>query len=325
MGQGAPAVLGTPGGSEPPASSRMSAPGGGTEVPPPAGMPGGATEVLPAGGRPGGATEVLPPAGRPGGGTEVLPPAGMPGGGTARMPAAGPPNPPTRRMPAYGPGAAAPPPRGYHPSDGGTYNLPPVAPPPPAYGREPAPRRGGGGGVIAAVVVGVLLLGGGVVWATMHSGGDQQVAADASPSAKTHASKRRTSHGPPHRPTRKKSPTSHPPTAKKTAKTNPFTPAGLCGGGFHEIDRHGLGTATAYLLYNDGNGANCVVTMVPKSNGDRPAMTASLAVKDGGQSARSATNPFYAGPVRLPAKGKCVRWGGSSPTGAWTSGWTHCG
>ncbi|GAA4613895.1 hypothetical protein GCM10023195_60400 [Actinoallomurus liliacearum] len=30
------------------------------------------------------------------------------------------------------------------------------------------------------------------------------------------------------------------------------------------------------------------------------------------------------GPVRLPAKDKCVRWGGSSPTGAWTSGWTHC-
>jgi hypothetical protein len=227
-------------------------------------------------------------------------------------------------MPAYEQGPAVPPPRGYRPSDGGTYNLPPVAPPPPAYGREPAPRRSGGGGVIAAVVVGVLLLGGGVVWATMKSGGDQQVAAEASPSVKKHPTKRRTSHLPSHRPTHRKSPTSHAPTAKKTAKTNPFTPASLCGGGFHEIDRHGLGAATAYLLYNDGDGANCVVTMVPKSNGDRPAMTASLAVKDGGQNSRSATNPFYAGPVRLPAKGQCVRWGGSSPTDTWTSGWTHC-
>ncbi|MCO5966816.1 serine/threonine protein kinase [Actinoallomurus soli] len=285
---------------------------------PPAGVTGGATEVLPPGGRPGGATEVLPPAGPQGAGTRVLPPAGPQGAGTMRMPPAGPPTASTRRMPPHGPGSAG----GYHPSGGGTYDIPPVTPPPPAYGHEPMPRRRGGGGVIAAVIAGVILLGGGgVVYAATHFGGDGQNTAEPSPSTKKHKAKR--SHTPAHRPTRKKTP-SHTPTPKKTVRANPYTPERLCGPGFHTIESHGLGEATVHLLYNDASGANCVVTMVPKSNGDKTRMTATLAVKDGGQGSRSAANPFFAGPVRLPAKGKCVRWGGSSPTGAWTSGWTHC-
>ncbi|GAB3983489.1 hypothetical protein GCM10029978_090400 [Actinoallomurus acanthiterrae] len=272
----------------------------------------------PAPGRPGGATEVIPPAGPPGGATEVLPPAGAPGG-TARMPA----TPPTQRMPSYGPGPSGPPPGAYHPADGGTYNLPPVAPP--AYGGgEPAPRRRGVGGVIAVIAAAVLLLGGGgVVWAAMDHGDGGSGTPTAENTDKSHkARKKRPSHTPSHRPTHKKTP-SHSPTAKK-AKPNPYTAERLCGGGFAVIDQHGLGQATAYLLYNSGNGANCVVTMVPKSNGDKTAMTASLAVKDGGQGTRSATTPFFAGPVKLPAKGKCVRWGGSSATARWSSGWTHC-
>ncbi|GAA4613891.1 hypothetical protein GCM10023195_60380 [Actinoallomurus liliacearum] len=291
-------------------------PGGGAF--PPAGATGGATEVLPPGGRPGGGTEVLPPGGPQGGGTQVLPPAGPQGAGTMRMPAAGPPTSSTRGMPPYGAGSAG----GYQPSDGGTYNLPPVTPPAPAYGREPAPRRGGTGGIVAAVVAGVILLaGGGAVYAAMNNGGDGQNAAEPSPSVKKHKAKK--SHTPTHRPTHKKTP-SHSPTPKKTMRANPYTPERLCGPGFHQIESHGLGGATVHLLYNDASGANCVVTMVPKSNGDKPRMTATLAVKDGGQGTRSASNPFFAGPVRLPAKDKCVRWGGSSPTGAWTSGWTHC-
>jgi predicted Ser/Thr protein kinase len=307
MGQGAAVNL-APGAPGLPGTGEAAVPpGGATEVLPPAGAhgaPGGTTEMLPPPDR---ATRVLPPTGAPGGGTQVLPPAGAPGG-TARP---GPPTSPTRRLPEYGPGP------------GGGYDLPP-APPPPAYGREPERRRGGGAGVVAAVVAAVLLLaGGGVVWASMNSDGNETPGAEASPSATKH--KRRTSHAPSHRPTHKKSPASHSPSPKRTARPNPYTAERLCGAGFHQIDRHGLGAATAYLLYNDGSGANCVVTMVPRSNGARTAMTASLTVKDGGQSARSATGPFYAGPVRLPAKGKCVRWGGSSPTARWTSGWTHCG
>jgi serine/threonine protein kinase len=34
---------------------------------------------------------------------------------------------------------------------------------------------------------------------------------------------------------------------------------------------------------------------------------------------------FYAGPVRLPARGRCVIWGGAARTATWTSGWSHCG
>ncbi|WP_308209102.1 serine/threonine-protein kinase [Actinoallomurus purpureus] len=313
-----PGTLGAPAGEPEPRTSvdpadRMPVPG----------PPGGPTEMLPPTGPPTG-PPAGPAAGPPGGATEVLPPAGSPGAGTARMPAAGPP--PTQRMPAYGPGPAAPPPGGYHPSDGGTYNLPPVTPPPPPYGQEPAPRRRGAGAVIAVIVAGVLLLaGGGVVWAAMNkSNGDPDTSAAASPSAKKHATKRQRT--PSHKATHKKSPTTHPPAAKKPPKANPYTAERLCGNGYQVIERHPLGEATAYLLYNRGNGGNCVVTMVPKSTGQKKSMTASLAVKDGGQGARSATTPFFfAGPVRLPAKDKCVRWGGSSPTQTWTSGWTHCG
>ncbi|MEV0403734.1 protein kinase [Actinoallomurus sp. NPDC050550] len=289
------------------------------------GVPGGAgdlrTSLDPAGRgpAPGGGTEMLPPVGPPGGATEVMPPAGAPGG-TARMPAAG--TPPTQRMPSYGPGPSAPPPGAYHPADGGTYNLPPVAPP--AYGGEPPPRRRGVGGIIAVIAAAVLLLaGGGVVWAAMNNDDGSGTPAAAN-TDKSHKAKKRPSGRPSHRPTHKKTP-SHSPSAKKTAKANPYTPVRLCGAGFQVIDQHGLGQATAYLLYNNGNGANCVVTMVPKSTGDKPNMTASLAVKDGGQGTRSATGPFFAGPVKLPAKGKCVRWGGSSATASWASGWTHCG
>jgi hypothetical protein len=114
------------------------------------------------------------------------------------------------------------------------------------------------------------------------------------------------------------------PVATVSAKPNPYTPQRLCGSGYGVVDRHGVGGARVYLLYNSQAGTNCVVTMVPKSTGKVPLST-SLVVKGGGRASRSGAYPFYAGPVRLPARGKCVMWGGSSKTARWTSGWSHCG
>jgi hypothetical protein len=90
------------------------------------------------------------------------------------------------------------------------------------------------------------------------------------------------------------------------------------------VDAHGLGEARTYLLYNNRAGANCVVTMVPRSTG-KVFLNASLVVQGGGRQSRSGSFPFYAGPVRLPARGKCVMWGGASKTTRWTSDWSHCG
>ncbi|MDN3353544.1 serine/threonine-protein kinase [Actinomadura sp. DC4] len=208
----------------------------------------------------------------------------------------------TRRMPVSGP-----------PSFGGYPGSP--APGPMA---GPPARRKGRAVLIVAVVAAVLvaLVAGISVLAASKDdgkGGKGGTAAAPPPSPKRA-----------HHPVEHRTPSaSHHPAASMPVKTNPYTPQRLCGGGYRVVDRHGLGGARVYLLYNSKAGANCVVTMVPRSSGKVPLST-SLAVKGGGRGSRSGAYPFYAGPIRLPARGKCVMWGGSSRTARWTSGWSHC-
>jgi hypothetical protein len=184
----------------------------------------------------------------------------------------------------------------------------------------PPARRKGRTALIVAAVVAVLVAlvaGIGTLTASKNDGKDGQAAAPPpSPKQAHHPAKD-------HTPSASRS-ASHRPAAKMSVKANPYTPQRLCGGGYRVIDRHGLGEARVYLLYNRQAGANCVVTMVAKSTGKVPLST-SLVVKGGGRATRSGAYPFYAGPIRLPARGKCVMWGGSSKTASWTSGWSHCG
>jgi predicted Ser/Thr protein kinase len=169
---------------------------------------------------------------------------------------------------------------------------------------------------VAAVLV-ALVAGIGALAASKGDGKDGQAAAPPpSPKRAHHPARRAT-------PSASRSP-SRRPAAAMSVKVNPYTPQRLCGGGYRVIDRHALGEARVYLLYNGKAGANCVVTMVPRSAGKVPLST-SLVVKGGARASRSGAYPFYAGPVRLAAKGKCVMWGGSSRTARWTSGWSHCG
>jgi hypothetical protein len=169
----------------------------------------------------------------------------------------------------------------------------------------------------AAVVLVALVAGIGALGASKGDGkGGRAAAPPPSPKRVHHPAKR-------HTPSASR-PASHRAAAVPSVKANPYTPQRLCGGGYRVVDRHGLGEARVYLLYNSQAGANCVVTMVPKSTGKVPLGT-SLVVKGGGRATRSGAYPFYAGPIRLPARGKCVMWGGSSKTASWTSGWSHCG
>jgi hypothetical protein len=172
-------------------------------------------------------------------------------------------------------------------------------------------------GAVAAVLI-ALVVG---IGAMAASGGDEKkdkVVAPPPPTAnRSHRPPKRRTPSPSRTPSRK-------PAAAKVAKRNPYTPQRVCGGGYRVIDTHRLGDATTYLLYNNRAGANCVVTMIPKSSG-KTFLSASLVVKGGGRGSRAGAFPFYAGPVRLAAKGKCVTWGGASKTAKWTSGWSHCG
>jgi hypothetical protein len=113
------------------------------------------------------------------------------------------------------------------------------------------------------------------------------------------------------------------PTPGSTA-TNPYSAGQACGSGYGVIDSHSLGGATVYLLYNGGNGDNCVVTLVDHPNGAVP-MNATLAVQGGSSGGNPGNFTYYAGPVIEHASRTCVQWGGSFQGVSWTSGWSHCG
>lgn len=122
-------------------------------------------------------------------------------------------------------------------------------------------------------------------------------------------------------------PTKKPATTKPTVapKPNPYKPAAVCGSGYKIVDSHVVGESDrVYLLYNATAGKNCVVMMSALLFTGKVKMNAILQVKGGSSASNPGMFSAYAGPVRLPAKGKCVIWGGSIGTASWKSGWSHC-
>ncbi|GAB3140055.1 serine/threonine-protein kinase [Microbispora hainanensis] len=128
------------------------------------------------------------------------------------------------------------------------------------------------------------------------------------------------------KPTATKTTAAPKPTATKTAapKPNPYTAAGVCGSGYGVVDSHSYGSATTYLLYNASNGYNCVITMSKYVVPGKIKMSAVLKVQGGSSKTDSGSYTTYAGPVRLPAKSKCVIWGGGYGSTSWSSAWSHC-
>ncbi len=106
---------------------------------------------------------------------------------------------------------------------------------------------------------------------------------------------------------------------------NPYTPGEVCGSGYSVIDQAGLTGGTTYLLYNSGNGYNCVVTLKSTNLGTATAVSAFLEPQGGTRTTDSGSYGYYAGPVRKSAPGTCVRWGGSVGSSSYTSPFEHCG
>ncbi|MEN3538267.1 protein kinase [Microbispora sp. ZYX-F-249] len=115
------------------------------------------------------------------------------------------------------------------------------------------------------------------------------------------------------------------PTKTTAPKLNTYTAKGVCGSGYGVVDSHSYGNATTYLLYNASNGYNCVITLSKYVMSSKIKMSAVLKVQNGSSKTDSGSYTVYAGPIRLPAKGKCVIWGGGYGTAAWSSSWSHCG
>jgi murein DD-endopeptidase MepM/ murein hydrolase activator NlpD len=107
--------------------------------------------------------------------------------------------------------------------------------------------------------------------------------------------------------------------------TNPYTPQEVCGSGYTVIDSQAVTGGRVYLLYNSGNGYNCVTTIKSTSIGTASAVSASLQVEGGTMTTDSGSFAYYAGPIRKSAANDCVKWGGSVGSSSYLSGFEHCG
>jgi hypothetical protein len=108
------------------------------------------------------------------------------------------------------------------------------------------------------------------------------------------------------------------------SSSNPYSAGEVCGSGYGVVDHHALTGATVYLLYNDSNGDNCVVTLADDVAG-AVSMNATLAVQGGASTSNPGSFTSYAGPVYESAPNSCVKWGGTYKTSTWTSEYGHCG
>ncbi|KAB8196319.1 peptidoglycan DD-metalloendopeptidase family protein [Nonomuraea phyllanthi] len=113
-------------------------------------------------------------------------------------------------------------------------------------------------------------------------------------------------------------------TSSNNCGGNPYTPEEVCGSGYSVIDSAGLTGGRTYLLYNSGNGYNCVVTMKTSNVGTPSSMSAFLEPQGASRTTDSGSYGYYAGPVKRSAPGTCVRWGGSVGSSSYTSPFEHC-
>ncbi|MGP3955579.1 serine/threonine protein kinase [Nonomuraea sp. 3N208] len=127
----------------------------------------------------------------------------------------------------------------------------------------------------------------------------------------------------PTRTTAKPTPTrTTPPPVKK----NPYTATQVCGGGFVIQRSSSFAGGTTYQLWNNSTSQNCVVTLKSGPDvGKSTPVSATLEVQGGGSQTDSGNFEYYAGPVKLPAKGKCVRYSGSAGSGRTSAAWANCG
>ncbi|TMR96942.1 serine/threonine protein kinase [Nonomuraea basaltis] len=105
---------------------------------------------------------------------------------------------------------------------------------------------------------------------------------------------------------------------------NPHTPTQVCGPGFNVQRSQSFQGGETFQLYNIATGENCVVTMKTVDVGKATKVSATLEVLGGGSRTETGDFQFYAGPVKLPAKGKCVKFSGSVGSTGTSATWANC-
>ncbi|GAA3005004.1 hypothetical protein GCM10017559_28350 [Streptosporangium longisporum] len=99
-------------------------------------------------------------------------------------------------------------------------------------------------------------------------------------------------------------------------RTNPHTPEQVCGAGYTVQRSAPFNGGTAYVLFNAATGNGCAVTIKSANVGTASPVWATLDVQGAQSRTDRRSHEYYAGPVVLPAKGKCVRFNGGVPSGS---------
>jgi hypothetical protein len=112
--------------------------------------------------------------------------------------------------------------------------------------------------------------------------------------------------------------------------SNPYNPQRVCdsagkGTGFYVQRSSVFVGAVTYQLYNGATGATCVVTIKTANVGAATPVSATLEVQGLAPVTDKGSFGYYAGPVILPAKGKCVRFTGTAGTASTTVPYANCG
>lgn len=120
------------------------------------------------------------------------------------------------------------------------------------------------------------------------------------------------------------------PIVPKPTSSNPYTPQRVCdaagkGTGFYVQRSSSFSGGVTYQLYSGATGSNCVVTMKTDYVGVATPVSATLEVQGLTPVSDGGSFKYYAGPVILQAKGKCVRFGGSTGTGSTSGPFGNCG
>jgi serine/threonine protein kinase len=127
------------------------------------------------------------------------------------------------------------------------------------------------------------------------------------------------------RPTPTPTPTrSRPAPTPTRTQANPAVPQALCGAGFVTQQTSSFAGGTVHQLYNLSTGDSCVVTVKSTNVGKATPVRVALEVQGGASRTVSGNFEYSAGPVKLPSKGKCVRFSGGAGSVNVSSGWVGC-
>ncbi|MEO3810500.1 hypothetical protein ABGB17_15990 [Sphaerisporangium sp. B11E5] len=112
--------------------------------------------------------------------------------------------------------------------------------------------------------------------------------------------------------------------------TNPYNPQRICnsagkGTGFGLQRSSAFTGGVTYQFYDAATGANCVVTMKTSNIGTATPVSATLEVQGQAPVTDKGSFSYYAGPVILTAKGKCVRFTGTAGTASTSVPFGNCG